>query len=955
MKHRLAQLLMLIVLMLQTPSFSQTPTESFKTNAIFQMKNGRYGEAIDLLNKFISAEPKKYEGFHLRGLCYEQRNQLEMAVFDLRTARKLAPNNKQVSEDLARMTKTWYAQLYQKIEGHRREIAIDPSIPINYLEIGKCYKHLGEWMTAEIWYDEYIKREDPSPDEVIRYTEILAKNNHIEKGERILKKYVERFPNDHRLWSRYGYFTLWLGKNKIAIEAFENALAKRPFFKEAIDGLDLARGKGYTYTYYDTAYYRRSKENKLPQQQEYAIDRLYRVIKNNPNDIEARYSLINELWKVNRMQEVSEQIDFLYNFEAGKPRYDELSTKFYEVRDSLYNEAIEVARGELEKDPLNKNALLKFAEMCGALQRYDEAIEAFEKYFESNTGTIDPKVRFAYSQATAWNRDYPRAIEQMDMLLKEEPNNLNYQLLRGQLSAWTGLELESGQTLLENVISATPSNLPALISLGYIHLQKGEFDNAQVYSDLAKQYKPDDESIVQLDSDIEVRRLRAEQDRLFRLLDEARVDFANNGCESALPKFQEYISKSEPTNSVLLEYANVLACTKDYDQAIGILNQILEQEYTPEVDLARARIYYWSGDSSAALSEFQRIVYNGDASFESRLLLGDSYTRMRMYSDARAIYDSLLDNTSDSLEISYVKQRLSWLPVTGWRGFAFSFPSYMILYPTFYHYNDNLGFKYTTYGLRGEVGALSFLSLTFSSFRGTLQSNSMRSDHNTLTVGTYIRLSEMVVIGASLGRNYYQTGITAPVSEYFIRITKDSTYSLYASNTINDAAQALTSLNLIGRGIKSNIYRFSGFYHLRSGLRVSGNYALIKISDGNSGQTFDIRVGKQFYPDIIGGYEYSSTVYARPSTLYFSPGASETHAAWADWTAYKDSDMTFTAGGRFGIIPANNFLFKTIYGQLVYKLLPNLTLSGTASYGDTVREIIGYSSRSLSATITWFL
>lgn len=80
-----------------------------------------------------------------------------------------------------RVTEVWYTQLYNKIEGHKREIALLPDFARNYLEIGKCYKHLGNWTAAEDWYDRYLKLEEPSPDEVIRYTEILAKNNHISK------------------------------------------------------------------------------------------------------------------------------------------------------------------------------------------------------------------------------------------------------------------------------------------------------------------------------------------------------------------------------------------------------------------------------------------------------------------------------------------------------------------------------------------------------------------------------------------------------------------------------------------------------------------------------------------------------------------------------------------------------------------------------------------------------
>jgi tetratricopeptide (TPR) repeat protein len=158
-----------ILLGIQTFMFSQNNAESFKTEALKQMKVGRYGEAIDLINKFITAKPTVAEGYNIRGLSYEKRNQLELAVYDFRNARKLAPNDKEINDNLARATKTWYDQLYQKIDGHRREIAIDPSRPVNYLEIGKCYKNLGQWAVAEEWYDEYIKREEPSSDEVIRY------------------------------------------------------------------------------------------------------------------------------------------------------------------------------------------------------------------------------------------------------------------------------------------------------------------------------------------------------------------------------------------------------------------------------------------------------------------------------------------------------------------------------------------------------------------------------------------------------------------------------------------------------------------------------------------------------------------------------------------------------------------------------------------------------------------
>ena len=301
------------------PLHAQSPTDKFKRNAIVNMDAGRYGEAIELINKYISEYPQNSEGYYLRGICYEARGQYEYGVYDLRSASKLNRNDLKIAKALERVTEVWYTQLYNKIEGHKREIALFPNRPVNYLEIGKCYKNLGNWNEAEEWYDKYLLLEEPSADEVIRYTEILAKNNHISKGEVILKKFVEKYPEDHRLWSRYGYFTLWLGKNKISVSAFTEALRFRPFFKEAIDGLNLAQGKGSVYTVNDTSY-RYNKWTGTFQKKngrEYPIDRYFRMLKQNASNDSIRILLINELVKVNRLEEAKQQLVLLNKNKVG--------------------------------------------------------------------------------------------------------------------------------------------------------------------------------------------------------------------------------------------------------------------------------------------------------------------------------------------------------------------------------------------------------------------------------------------------------------------------------------------------------------------------------------------------------------------------------------------------------------------------------------------------------------
>ncbi|MDQ7818751.1 MAG: tetratricopeptide repeat protein [Melioribacteraceae bacterium] len=277
---------------------------TLKKTALAHIESGRFGDAIDQLNKYISAIPQNPEGYNLRGLCYENRKEYFNARLDYGRAMALEIKDKKkragYEQDLSRLIGIWYPILEKKINGHLREIAINPDTPFNYLEIGKCYMSMELWKEAESWYDKYLARDEKAvPDEIIRYTEILSHSGSITKGERILKKYVERHPDDWRLWSRYGYFTSWLAKHMIAKNAFETALKIKPFFKEAMDGLDIVKNQPYL------------RQNPRGFEYEYPIDRYYRILKRNPHDIETRYKLADELIAAKRFEEANQQIQII--------------------------------------------------------------------------------------------------------------------------------------------------------------------------------------------------------------------------------------------------------------------------------------------------------------------------------------------------------------------------------------------------------------------------------------------------------------------------------------------------------------------------------------------------------------------------------------------------------------------------------------------------------------------
>src|SRR5664280_871362 len=101
-------LVTLITFLNTSTIFCQALPDKIKNEAKSEMLVGRYGQAIDLLNRYVSACPQKADGYNLRGICYQKRGQYEMAVYDFRLARKIQPDNSEINKNLTETTDAWY-------------------------------------------------------------------------------------------------------------------------------------------------------------------------------------------------------------------------------------------------------------------------------------------------------------------------------------------------------------------------------------------------------------------------------------------------------------------------------------------------------------------------------------------------------------------------------------------------------------------------------------------------------------------------------------------------------------------------------------------------------------------------------------------------------------------------------------------------------------------------------
>jgi tetratricopeptide (TPR) repeat protein len=949
MKFVLTCILFLTILI---KAFAQSPSEALRLEALENINTGKYGEAIELLNRYISANPQKPEGFNLRGTCFEKRGEYEKAVYDYRSALKLDSKNLVYKTNLSRTTEEFNKLLYNIIEGYKREIVINPSEAKNYLEVGRSYKKLGNWKTAEEWYDDYLRREEASADEILRYTEILAKNNHIAKGEPILKRYTQKYPDDHRLWSRYGYFTMWLGKKKTALKAFENALELRPYFKEAMDGYDLVRGKGYVYTVNDTT----SKYNYgLPsprRYKQYPIDRFYWKLKKNPGDITTRYLLVDELIKHDRYEEAVEQLNILSKTQSQKSRFRTIELEVMDKRIQYYENKINWLERKLSFDPNDRKTILALGKYYSFRNQYAKAIKRYDDYLLNNYSDYEVRYQKARLLSQAGNLDDAR--NEMEVVLNQAPNNKNYKLLHGQLLVWLDEDLDVAEKNINDVLSKNPGNIDALIALANLNFQKNDLASADYYVSRAFSLDPKNNDLMRLERSIEMQRKNNEESETYSLLEQAREYTFKKQCNKAIDYYKMYLKEPTANQYLKKELADAYLCDNNYDAAIKVYGELV-LKYPDDYDLAKqlAKIYYWSGDSLAALYKFEKLANKNHDDAEIKLFLGDAYMKVGDYKNARKLYEELLTISPSSY---IVQTRMEWLGSAGFNGYSTtSFPTYFSIIPDGNYFGDNLDFTYTTQGLKLEIGVAKYLSLAGSGYFGFISSEQTRLNLNILRADVFLIFSEIVTGSVAYGTTNFQNDEHANNYEVSLRAVKHKKYNFSASFYSADAVQILYSPFLVDLRLTANYTLLTGEYITKEGVLLRADADYISVSDANRGSKVILRIGKIF-DEVFGvGYEYYYYNFNKQTPLYWSPENFESHSIWADWDAIDDTDFILSLKGKLGLIPNENFIVRELHTNLSYYFTSNFVMQARLSYGSSVRVGQGYNSISFGITGYWTL
>ncbi|MEM6783139.1 MAG: tetratricopeptide repeat protein [Bacteroidota bacterium] len=418
------RLVFLLTALAATPTVLTAPTALAQSTGLPAAQAaydaGRYGEAIRLLTDLLIRTPDDAAARLLRAQAYEARRQNAEATADYERVLALRPGDADAEIGLQRVrvgsgqtTSSGNSQL----EVFRQQVEGAPGNLAYRLQYAEALTNAERYAEAAAQYEFYLARAQGTPDVVTRYLVAIAALGQAEKGAGIAEEYLRLYPSNADLHMRLGYFRLWQSDRARARASFDQALALDPNNRDARRGLaeldqagdavaalerDLARNPNQTAKRYDLAelylaegraadaqrvldpirasqagtpafdrLYARAAGADGPR---YRVDELARTLDRNPEDDRTRFTLVDELI---RLERYAEAFDQLRELEPRHSTSEEWKLRFEDVdiglgtSDAVY--AIDRYTFRLKVDPADLATRYALADELIQAGRYPEA------------------------------------------------------------------------------------------------------------------------------------------------------------------------------------------------------------------------------------------------------------------------------------------------------------------------------------------------------------------------------------------------------------------------------------------------------------------------------------------------------------------------------------------------------------------------------------------------------
>ncbi|MFA7229443.1 MAG: hypothetical protein WC061_10445, partial [Melioribacteraceae bacterium] len=558
---------------------------------------------------------------------------------------------------------------------------------------------------------------------------------------------------------------------------------------------------------------------------------------------------------------------------------------------------------------------IKLGDLLSCSKDYTGAIDAYSKALEMgyDSGTAIKRIKNYY-----YNNDSSQAAQELEKFdsMGSQEADFKFLLAEGYLATF---QMEKAETVYkalmeeENTDSVRFRICQNLILLGEHYISVGNYVKANsIYSEAAD-YSENPE----IAAEIKIRQLQISD----LLVHQGRYSEADKLMD------QLYDNVNESDNEL-------------FRRQIILGDKLIEAKKNEEAEILYKKMYIRERDGYR-LSELR----------QKRLFLGDAYALENKYGAADNVYNNLLVDTEDSVQINIIKERISWLPKNGFAdGFASAgnmfyvfIPKSLNVLPFSEYYHDNRKFSQFNYGFKFDAGFTGLLSLG-GIWKGTQLGNSVdRYNYKQYMITGKISFSKYLNLTGSFGIISGDGVLDGNTGDVALHYDHPDDVKLFISYENSDARFLLHSPDILKSGMNADHAKLGIMNNISNSFRLSVIYDYLRIADANKGNDLQIRFGKRFMTDGIFGYEYCFSDYSFNSALYNTPQNLNSHGLWSEWN-WTFSEVKLKISGKIGYIAARDFTFGDIAGEVIYSPEDVITISGKIGFGNSYRYNSNYTS-----------
>jgi tetratricopeptide (TPR) repeat protein len=440
------------------------------------MELGQYGEAEINFEKAITINPDYVDAYFALGVCLRDQKRFDEAIEKFKKVIKLNPKSERGY---------WYwgaclreQKKYKEAIGKfKKVIKLDPEPYAGHGALGDCYRHLKQHAKAEKNYEKAIEINPDYIEAYFAWGACLRDQKRYNEAIDIVKKVIEFNPKSSIAYCNWSNYLIAQKQYKEAIEKFKKAIklnsksyashgalgeCYRRLGQHAEAEINYKKAIEINPDYVD-AY--SSWSNCLREQKRFdeAIKKIKTTLKIFPKSDGAYWSwgaclrdqkkykeAIEKFKKAIRLDEepyaghgaIGDCYKYLGQHAEAEINYKkaiEIDPDYVDVyvawgdclrRQKNYEEAIGLLKKAIKLSPKHEDAYALWGECLYEQGKFEEAIHLFEKYFPESK---DNDVICSYGRSLMGMEGYDEALEQFELIIKNEPEYDKLYLYFGQL------------------------------------------------------------------------------------------------------------------------------------------------------------------------------------------------------------------------------------------------------------------------------------------------------------------------------------------------------------------------------------------------------------------------------------------------------------------------------------------------------------------------------------------